>query len=120
MKRWAIFFGFFIIAIILLADFDALGFLGKIYDFSYGDKVGHFILYGLLSLVVNLSVFEAHPSSDFKRLAVITSLILALLIGLEEYSQRFFSTRTSDWFDLAASYLGVTFFAWLAVRLKQK
>ena len=119
MKRWAIFFGLFIIAVIILADTNHMGFLGRVYDFPNGDKVGHFVLYGLLSLVVNLSVFEARPTSDFKRLAVITSLILALLIGLEEYSQRFFPTRTSDWIDLTASYLGVALFAWLAVRLKK-
>ena len=118
MKRWAILFGLFIVAVIILADKGQLGFLYFIYDFPYGDKVGHFILYGILSLLVNLTVFEARPHSDFKRLAIITSLILALLIGLEEYSQRFFSTRTSDIFDLAASYLGVVFFVWLAVKLK--
>ena len=89
MKRWAIFFGLFIVVIIILADRNQLGFLGRIYDFPNGDKVGHFFLYGLLSLVVNLSVFEARPNADRKRLAVITSLILAILIGAEEYSQRF-------------------------------
>ena len=120
MKRWAIFFGLFIIAIIILADTNHMGFLGRVYDFPYGDKAGHFILYGLLSLVVNFCVFEARPHSDFKRLAVITSLILALLIGAEEYSQQFFPSRTSGIIDLAASYLGVAFFAWLAVKLKQK
>ena len=127
MKRWAILFGLFIVAVIILADKGQLGFLYFLYDFPNGDKVGHFILYGLLSLVVNLSVFESRPNSDAstslstgrKRLAVITSLILALFIGLEEYSQRFFSARTSDWIDLTASYLGVTFFAWLALKLKR-
>jgi VanZ family protein len=119
MKRWAFLFGLFIITIIILADKSQLGFLYFLYDFPNGDKVGHFILFGILSLLANLSVFEARPNADRKRLAVLTSLILAVFIGAEEYSQRFFSTRTSDIFDLAASYLGVTFFAWLAVRLKK-
>lgn len=119
MKRWAIFFGVFIVIVIILADTQHLGALGAVYRFPYGDKVGHFVLFGLLSLAVNLSVFEARPASDFKRLAVITSLLLALAIGLEEYSQRFFPTRTSDIIDLTASYLGVALFAWLAVRLKR-
>jgi hypothetical protein len=118
MKRWAIFFGLFLVAIVILADEGRLGFLHALYDFPYGDKAGHFVLFGLLSLVVNLSVFEARPASDFKRLAVITSLILALLIGLEELSQIWFPARTFDLLDLAASYLGVAFFACLAVRLK--
>lgn len=119
MKRWAIFFGLFLIIIVVLADTRHLGDLGEIYNFPYGDKVGHFVLFGLLSLVVNLSVFEARPNADRKRLAVITSLILALLIGLEEISQIWFHTRSADVFDWLASCSGVAFFAWLAVRLKR-
>jgi len=61
MKRLAIFFGVFIVVIIILADEGKLGFLHAVYDFPYGDKAGHFILCGKLSLVVNLSVFEARP-----------------------------------------------------------
>ncbi len=119
MKRWAIFFGLFLVVIVVLADTQHLGDLGSVYDFPYGDKVGHFILFGLLSLVVNLSVFEARPSSDFERLAVITSLIIALLIGLEEISQSWFPTRTADVFDWLASCAGVASFAWLAIKLKR-
>ncbi len=118
MKRWAILFGLVILAIIVLADEGRLGFLYALYDFPYGDKVGHFILFGLLSLLINLSVFEARPNADKKRLAVIVGLILAFLIGLEELSQIWFPTRSFDLLDLAASYLGVAFFAWLAIKIK--
>lgn len=45
--------------------------------------------------------------------------ILALLIGLEEFSQIFFPNRSFDLVDLAFSYLGVFFFSWLALRIKQ-
>lgn len=117
MKRWAVFFGLFIVVIIILADTRHLGYLSVVYDFPYGDKAGHFLLYGLLSLVVNLSVVEARPASDRKRSAVIASLILAVLIGLEEFSQLWFPSRTFSLIDLAFSYLGVAFFAWLALKL---
>ncbi len=120
MKRWAVFFGLFMVIIILLADTGHLGKLGLIYAFPGGHWVGHFVLFGLLSLVVNLSVFEARPSSDCKRLAVITSLILALFVGLEEFSQRYFPTRHSEPLDFVFSCLGIIFFAWLAVRYKTK
>lgn len=60
----------------------------------------------------------AGASQSRKRIAVISSLILALLIGLEEFSQRSFSNRTFSLSDLTASYLGVIFFSWLAVRTK--
>ncbi len=120
MKRWAIFFGLFLVIIVVLADTRHLGDLGAIYNFPYGDKVGHFILFGLLSLAVNLSVFEARPNLDRNRLAVIVSLLLALVIGLEEISQRFFPTRTADIFDWLASCSGVASFAWLAVKIKMR
>ena len=119
MKRWAIFFGLFIVAIIILADVGDLGFLHAVYDVPLGDKAGHFILFGLLSFVINLSVFEARPASDFRRDAVIASLILALLMALEELSQLWFPMRNFDLLDLTAGYLGVAFFTWLAVRLKR-
>jgi len=80
--------------------------------------VGHFVLFGLLSFVINLSVFEARPLANKKWLALTTSLIVALFVGLEEYSQRFFPVRSSDIFDFLASCAGIAFFAWLAVKLK--
>jgi VanZ family protein len=121
MKRWAIFFGLFIVLVIVLADTGHLGGVGKIYDFPGGDKVGHFVLFGLLSFVINLSVFEARPLAplaDKGWLALISSLILAVFVGLEEYSQRFFPVRSSDIFDFLASCAGIAFFAWLTVKLK--
>jgi hypothetical protein len=47
-------------------------------------------------------------------------LILALLISLEEFSQRSFPSCTFDLVDLTASYLGVIFFSWLALRTKRR
>jgi polysaccharide biosynthesis protein VpsQ len=119
MKRWAIFFGLFMVIIIVLADTGHLGKLDLIYDFPGGHWVGHFVLFGLLSFVVNWSVFEEKPLSDRKRLAITTSLILALFIGLEEFTQRFFPTRHSEFLDFIFSCLGVAAFAWLAVKLKR-
>jgi VanZ family protein len=119
MKRWAVFFGLFILAVIILADTGHLGFLHAVYDVPLGDKAGHLILFGLLSFVVNLSVFEARPNADFRRDAIIASSILALLMAFEEFSQLWFPTRKFDLLDLAAGYLGVALFTWLAIHLKQ-
>jgi polysaccharide biosynthesis protein VpsQ len=118
MIRWAIFFGAFILLVIALADTGHLGWVGRIYDFPNGDKLGHFTLFGLLGFVIDLSVFEARPAGDKKRLVIITSLILAAFIGAEEISQIFFPVRTADLFDWLASCAGVACFAWLAYRLK--
>ncbi len=117
MKRWAILYAAMIILLIVLADTGRLGFLHRVYDFPYGDKVGHFVLFGILGLLVNLAVYEIWPRVSIRSLAIWTSGALAVLIGLEEFSQRWFSTRTSSVLDLAASYAGLALFTWLAVRL---
>ncbi len=120
MKKWAVLFTVFIVAIIVLADTRHLGFLGGLYDFPYGDKVGHFLLFGLLSLLVNLAALERRRTSQAWHVAFGVSLMLAVLIGLEEFSQRFFAARTASWMDLAASYLGVSVFAWVALKMPER
>jgi polysaccharide biosynthesis protein VpsQ len=120
MKWLAILFALLILLIIILADIGALPpSLRLLKDLPYGDKIGHFILYGILTLLVDLALFGAHPHLIRKWLAVTGGLILALLIGLEEFSQQYFANRTFSLKDLAASYLGVIFFSWLALRVQR-
>ena len=76
------------------------------------------MLYGILILLIDLTLFRSLPLQNRTWIAVISGLILALLIGVEEFSQRNFASRTSSLSDLTASYLGVVFFAWLAVKIK--
>ena len=119
MKRLALFFTLFIILIIVLADAGILAhYVGFLYAFPFGDKAGHFILYGILALLTNLALFGSHPGQSRKLLAVKCGLMLALLIGLEEFSQQYFAKRTFDLVDLTFSYLGVLGFSWLAVKTK--
>ena len=126
MKWLAILFGLFILTIILLADLGKLGFLYSLYDFPYGDKVGHFILYGILTLLIDLTLLpsSARKSSSTiissrRRVAVRVGLFLAVAITVEEFSQQYFSNRTFDLIDLGASVLGVMFFSWLALKIKK-
>jgi VanZ family protein len=118
MKWLAIFFGLFIVAIIVLADNDMLGIMGFVNQIPYGDKAGHFILYGILTFLVDLALFRSRPSISRQLVALRVALILGLLIGLEEFSQQYFPSRTFDLIDLTFSYLGVTFFSWMALRIK--
>ncbi len=120
MKYWAVFFGVFMVAIVALADTGHLGKLWLIYSFPGGHWVGHFVLFGLLGFVIELSLFEEYPSSDRKKLAIVTGLIVALFVGIEEFSQRFLPTRHSSPFDFFFSCFGIAFFSWLAIRLKRK
>ena len=117
MKWLTVLFVLFIILIIILADTGNLGILYHINRIPYADKAGHFILYGILALLINLTLFRSFPSLSRQRVAVISSLILALLIGLEEFSQQYFSNRTFSLGDLMASYLGLISFSWLAIQI---
>lgn len=120
MKWLALLFSLFIILIIVLADAGFLShYLGFLYNFPWGDKAGHFILYGILTLLINLTLFRSRPYQSRKLLAVKCGLTLALLIGLEELSQQYFSNRTFDLVDLTFSYLGLVSFSWVAVKTKK-
>ena len=120
MLRWlTLLFGLFILLVIILADTGNLDILYFINRIPYADKAGHFILYGILALLINLTLFRSLPSQSRKRVAVVCGLILSLLIGLEEFSQQYFANRTFSLMDLGASYLGVIAFSWLAVKTRR-
>ena len=120
MKWITILFLLFIILIIVLADRGQLGLLTLVNRIPYGDKAGHFILYGILILLLDLTLFQAFPLRSPKLIAVTSGMFLAALIGLEEFSQQYFASRTFSLRDLIASYLGVIFFSWVALRIKKK
>ena len=119
MKYIAFFFTIFILLIVILADRGQLGPINRIYDFPYGDKVGHFALFGLLNFFVTLTFLRALPSQNPKWVVLSVGLILALLIGAEEYSQKFFEARTFDLVDLLAGCVGLIVGGWVALNLKK-
>lgn len=118
MKWLAILFGLFIIIIIILAGLGRLGLLLVINRIPFGDKLGHFMLYGILTLLIDLTCLRSLPNLSPGLLVLRIAVILALFIGIEEYSQKFLVKRTFDLLDLACSYLGVVFFSWMALRVK--
>lgn len=117
MKYLAFLFAFFILLVIYLADKGQLGILGWLNQIPYGDKAGHFILYGILTLLIDLALIRSRPHLSRSLLTLRVALILALLIGLEEFSQQYFPNRTFDLVDLTFSYLGVLFFSWVTLKL---
>jgi VanZ family protein len=119
MKWIALFFALFILLIIVLADAGRLGMFAWITRMPLGDKAGHFILYGILTLLIDLTFLGSLPARNRILPAAISGISLALLIGLEELSQQFFTARSFDLVDLTASYLGVLFFCWVALRIKK-
>jgi len=115
MKYISALFFVFCVAIIVLADNGSLPRpIRALYDFPNGDKVGHFILFGALTFFTTRAFLSSFPSRPRGWVTFSIGLILALLIGLEEFSQKSFPARTFDFFDLLASYAGIVAFAFLA------
>lgn len=80
--------------------------LKVIYNFPNGDRLGHFVLYGVLAYLLTLAFpFRRYQVGGWM---VPLGVLLALgLSTLEEASQLFIATRTPDLVDLAAGYLGI-------------
>ena len=77
-----------------------------LYAFPAGDKVGHFLLMGILALLVNMGL-GARRLPLGRRRVLVGSLVVAVIITLEEASQLFLPNRTFSLSDLAMGYLGI-------------
>jgi VanZ family protein len=119
MKWLTFFFVLFIVLVIILADLGKLGILGVINKIPFGDKAGHFILYGIMTLLLDLTFMRSLPNRNAKLIVFLLGIVLVLIIGLEEYSQQFFAKRTYDLVDLTFSYLGVISFSWVSLKIKR-
>ena len=104
-------FFLFICYVIFSADTGSMPeWMYVIYHFPNGDKLGHFILYGIMAFLMNVSF----PNLGC-RVGRITlpggGLVFAVFSILEEISQSFFASRNSSWLDLACSLLGIMVFS---------
>jgi hypothetical protein len=117
MGRLAILFGLLLILIIAGADTRNLGPLYWVYDFPNGDKVGHFVLFGGLTLLSCLALIRLQPLRPPGQVALAVAGAITLIATLEELSQFWVESRTPDGLDLFAGYLGIAVFGWLAVWL---
>ncbi|MCW5554090.1 MAG: VanZ family protein [Verrucomicrobiae bacterium] len=80
-----------------------------------GDKLGHFILFGMLSFLVNLVLRTAEIR--LWRISILKGSAMVMFVAtLEEVSQLFLRSRSFDLADLTAGLLGIWFFGWLAKR----
>ena len=107
-------FTLLIVAIVAGANADVLPRpLKQLANFLGGDKTGHFILFGILTYLVNKSALVLLPKGNPTRLILTVSLLLSCMISLEEWSQALFPARTMSFSDLLASLSGVVVFAFL-------
>ena len=120
MKYTAVLFFVFIVGLVILADTDQLPvFIQSAYDFPNGDKLGHFILYGLLNFFITRAFLTSLPSRTRGWVTLSIGMILSFIITLEEFSQKYFASRTFSYLDLFASLLGVLVGGWAAYKTKR-
>jgi hypothetical protein len=118
MGRLAILFGLLLVLIIVGADTRSLGPLYGVYDFPNGDKVGHFVLYGGLTLLTCLALIRLQPERPARQVALMVAGAITVVVTLEEFSQFWIDSRSPDARDLLAGYLGVAVFAAIAVAIQ--
>ena len=110
--------GGFIILLLLIILIANLG-LGPVYfPFIYSipglDKIGHFFLIGLLSYLVNTILLGQKIKVLSLRLLK-GSLIIFLIVVLEEVSQLFLTYRAFSLMDLVADFAGIIIFGRLSL-----
>ncbi len=106
----AISFFCFIIWVIYLANTGQNSvFFQFVASIPYGDKLGHFCLFGLLTLAINfackLKSFKVHSIELF-----LGTILVFIFVIIEEFSQYFIPNRTFDLIDLSADFVGIVFF----------
>ncbi len=112
-KVLALSFFIFLLFVAFWADTGSMPTVFKaLYAFPNGDRLGHFMLYGMLAYLLMM----AFPFSRVRvgRWALPLGIVLALGVAtLEEASQLFIASRTPDLVDLAAGYLGIYASTWI-------
>ena len=83
--------------------------------FPYGDKLGHLMLYGILTLLSNVAVSFRRTSIANHNLSLGASMVLFFSFA-EEFSQAFLPNRNFDSLDLSADLVGIFLFNWISAR----
>ncbi len=82
-----------------------------------GDKIGHFFAMGTLAYLVNMllkcRVIKIGPYN-----ILMGTVLVAVIVFLEECSQLFIPSRTFSLFDLLFDAIGIWFFSRLAMKKK--
>ncbi len=114
----AVSFFSFLLWIIYLANTGRSSvFFDLVKALPYGDKIGHFVLFGTLTLLASLALKAKHFFIANKvRLYWGAIAVFAFALG-EEISQAFVATRTFDLIDLSADVLGICAASWLVSKL---
>jgi VanZ family protein len=109
----------FLIWVIYLANTGKSSiFFQLIASIPYGDKLGHFSLFGLLTLVTNFA-FKLKSYKVYSMELYFGTVLVAIFVTIEECSQYFIPNRTFDLFDLLADFIGIVFFNFITIYLRK-
>lgn len=100
-----------LVALVAAADLGRLPAAVLLHRVPGGDKLGHFLLMGFLSFLVHLAWDRRRPEAARRW---VVSLVLVLVVVLEEVSQLWLGNRHFEWTDLFADAAGILLFAALA------
>ena len=110
IKIFASIYIFIIAGIVILADVKSTQYLLRLSGgIPYLDKIAHFFLMGGFSFAVNL-ILKARNLSLWNFQYLMGTVIVLLIVTIEEVSQIFIIVRSFDIGDLAADYLGIIIF----------
>lgn len=109
--------GSFVLILILIVIVANLGLGTLLFPFVYyipwGDKLGHLILMGILSFLVNLAM-GASKVRILSKYFLKGSLFVLVVVTLEEFTQLFLKFRGFSMIDLIFDYAGIIAFGKLA------
>ena len=115
-----ILFAGFLALIVYLANQGRLyDYVPNVNDYPGADKICHFLLMGTMALLANLALGGRKVQLASKS-PYLGSLIVLILVTLEEFSQLFVSSRSFDLLDLSFDILGIYFLGNLGGELARK
>ena len=106
-------FGSFLLLIIALAN-SGFAFLGIVNRIPLGDKIGHFVLFGMLAFLVNKAL-ECRTTNLLGKEVLVGCLGVLCFVVIEETSQIYFDSRTFDITDLMYDLVGIYVGGFVAV-----
>lgn len=116
MRALAFLYGSLLLAVVVLDDLGVLeNVMSRVDAVPFGDKLIHVVLAAGLGFFA-ASVAPAPALAIRSARIPVATLVVALVIVLEEGSQRFLRFRTFELLDLAADALGLTLGTLLALR----
>ncbi|MBB1353021.1 VanZ family protein [Pseudoalteromonas sp. SR45-5] len=105
-----VFLGFIVWIIYLANTAQHSIFFEFVASIPYGDKLGHFCLFGLLTLGANFA-FKLKSFTLLSLKIYLGSSVVFVFVLVEELSQYFIPSRTLDATDLLADIVGIITFS---------